>query len=207
MKVKKRLFTSKGYALIAVIASVFIIVTVIKILTPSQDLYHFFIRLFALWGYMFMAIAVCITPFLKEVMRTFGKPFLKIHHFFAYIGICLITLHPVLLLMQTMDIKILLPNFSSWQQFWIFAGRPAIIILYIALIGIWLRKKIRHWRIIHALMHLVLLMGFVHGLLIGTDFTNRAIVFIFSIIYGLTVISFLIKRLNKYRILRNKKIT
>src|SRR3989337_762409 len=54
-----------------------------------------FVRLFALYGYLFLSVATLTTPFLREVTQIFGKPFLAVHHAFSAFGIAFITLHPV----------------------------------------------------------------------------------------------------------------
>ncbi len=177
----------------------FAAVTAIMLLIPPLDLYLFSVRLLAIWGYLFMAIAAIMTPYLKQITKNFGRPFLKVHHSFAYTGFFLITAHPVLQAINNRDLSIFLPDFSSWFLFWALAGRPALIILFIALIGVLLRKKIKFWRILHALMFLMLLMGLVHGVLIGTDFANRAILILFYILFALVVFSFVLKRIQKYR--------
>jgi DMSO/TMAO reductase YedYZ heme-binding membrane subunit len=53
------------------------------------------------------------------------------------------------------------------------------------------------WRPIHALMYFVLLLGFVHGVIIGTDFANLGILIIYSILFGATVLGFIYKRIQQ----------
>ena len=196
--------TSKGYLVLTVIILLFISITTLLLLNTPSASFYLFIRLFALWGYTFLAIATILTPFLKETGRIFGRPFIKIHHIFAFTGLGLITLHPVSYSIETMSASVFKPVFDSWSGFWVNAGRPAIIILYLALIAVLLRKKIKPWRIIHSLMYIVLLMGFVHGNLVGTDFTNTGILIIFSILFGLAIITFVAKRIQIYRIRKRK---
>lgn len=205
MSTKNTGINRQGYIILIILGLIFGIITLLKVLTPSTSLYHFFIRLFALWGYAALAIATIMTPFLKEITKIFGKPFIKIHHLCAYTGVIFITLHPVLSAIQTMDLTVFLPNFDSWIQFWTLAGRPALILLYIGLIGVLLRKKIKSWRIIHILMYPMLLMGFIHGFLYGTDFANVGIMIIFSILFGLAMVSFIVKRLQRYKLQQKQK--
>ncbi len=192
--------TSKGYLVLTGIVLLFTAITVLFILDALPASLHLVVRLFALWGYTFLAIATILTPFLKETVKIFGRPFIKIHHIFAFAGLGLITLHPISYSIEAMSASVFIPVFDSWSGFWANAGRLAIIVLYIALIAILLRKKIKPWRIIHALMYIVLLMGFVHGNIVGTDFTSTGILIIFSILFGLSVITFVAKRVQKYRL-------
>ncbi len=202
MEEKKNKPSFLGYVFIILVVALFTAVTMIMLFIPPLGLYLFTVRLLGIWGYLFMAIAAIMTPYLKQVTKNLGKPFLKVHHIFAYAGIALIVAHPLLQAIYRADYSIFLPDFSSWLIFWGLAGRPALILLFIALIGVLLRKKIRFWRILHVLMYIMLLMGLVHGILIGTDFANRAILVLFYILFACVTFSFILKRIQKYRSLK-----
>jgi hypothetical protein len=205
METKK--ITKKGFAVLIFTGIIFIAVPALQAVFFIYGTLNFFIRLFALWGYLFMAIAAMMSPFIKEINQFFGRPFIKIHHIFAFAGLCLITLHPVLFAIYSSTTTVFVPIFSSWYDFWLFAGRPSLIILYIALIAILFRRKIKPWRIIHALMHLMLLLGFVHGVLIGTDFAVKAVLIIYSVLFAGVIASFTLKRLQLYKkSIKNKRI-
>ncbi len=203
MKTKR--ITKKGIVVLFFTLSIFIAVAVLQAFISAHNILNFFIRFFGLWGYLSMAIAAIMTPFLKEINQMFGRPFLIIHHIFAYAGLFLITLHPIFFAIYSSTIDVFIPDFSSWYNFWLTAGRPSLIVLYIALIAILLRRKIKPWRIIHALMHLMLLLGFIHAILIGTDFNSKAILVIYSVVFAAVIVSFIIKRLQLYRNLIKKK--
>ena len=145
-----------------------------------------------------------MTPFLKEIYKNLGKPFIKIHHIFAFIGLGLISLHPIFFSILAKTATVFIPVFLTWYDFWVFAGRPALLVLYIALIGVLLRKRIKAWRAIHVLMHVMLLFGFVHAILIGTDFANIFVFVIYSILYAAAVAAFIIKRIQLYKTLKRK---
>src|SRR3990172_12350310 len=125
---------------------------------------HVLTRLFGLYGFLFLSVATLITPFLKEVTLAFGKTFLKVHHAFSAIGIIFITLHPVFNAVDRLSFSVFLPRFDSWELFWMLAGRPAFIILYVAIAAASLRRAApRYWRFFHALMYVVLLFRIVHA--------------------------------------------
>lgn len=146
-------------------------------------------------------MATLITPFLKEVTQVFGKPFLRIHHAFSILGIVCITLHPVFNAVQRLSLSVFVPRFDSWETFWRLAGRPAFIILYIALLAAILRAKApKYWRPFHALMYVALLFGIVHANLIGDDFENLGIMIIFNALFLLSIASFALKRYKNYRV-------
>jgi DMSO/TMAO reductase YedYZ heme-binding membrane subunit len=201
---KQNQISQNGMIILTGIGLLFLVVTIIKITISPTSAYQFFIRLFGLWGFIALAIATIMTPFLKEIGKTFGKPFLKMHHLFGIGGLILITLHPVTLAIQRMNLAIFLPDFSSWYQFWLLGGRPALILLYIALIGVVLRKKIKVWRGIHTLMYLMLFIGYVHGILIGTDFQNVGIVIIFSLLMAASIGALILKRIQLHQLAKKR---
>jgi len=128
---------------------------------------------------------------------------LKVHHTFSAFGIALITLHPVFNAVQRLSLTVFVPNFGSWERFWMLAGRPALIILYIGLLAVFLRRKIpRYWRPFHALMYVVLFFGIVHASLIGDDFANVGIMLIFDALFVASIGAFVYKRYANYRIRR-----
>jgi len=161
---------------------------------------HMLMRLSALYGYLFLGIATMTTPFLKEVTQFFGKPFLTIHHVFSVFGIALITLHPISNAIQRGTLAVFVPNFNSWHGFWALAGRPAFIIIYVAVFAALLRTKaLNYWRPFHALMYVALFFGIVHGNLIGEDFRNPWIMLIFDALFALSLTSFVVKRYRNYQ--------
>ena len=82
-----------------------------------------------------------------------------------------------------------------------FAGRPAFIILYIALFAAVLRTKTpKYWRPFHALMYVVLLFGIVHANLIGDDFENLGIMIIFNALFLMSIASFALKRYRNHQL-------
>ncbi len=95
-----------------------------------------------------------------------------------------------------MDPTVFLPVVSSWMGFWIMAGPPALILLYVALVAVLLRMKIvKYWRYLHALMYLVLTFGIIHADLIQADFVESPVLLaLYNILYVLVVFTFVIKR-------------
>jgi len=186
--------------LLGVIALSVIIALLVLPIADEGDSIHLLVRLSGLYGYMFLGVATLITPFLKEVTQAFGKPFLRVHHAFSILGIVFITLHPVFNAVQRLSLSVFVPRFDSWDLFWRLAGRPAFIILYIALFAAILRAKApKYWRPFHALMYVVLLFGIVHANLIGDDFKNLGIMIIFNALFLVSIASFALKRYKNYR--------
>ena len=159
------------------------------------------IRFLSLYGFLFLGIAALTTPFLAEITLSFGKPFIRVHHAFAAIGLVLITLHPVVYAVQRMSLDVFVPRFDSWVVFWALAGRPALYLLYVGVGGALLRMKIpRHWRIFHALIYVVLFFGIVHGNLLGEDFANLGIKLTLDGLFVASLGGLVYKRYKIYRV-------
>jgi predicted ferric reductase len=167
------------------------------------DLTRLAVRFFGLYGYLFLSTAVLLTPFLREVTQAFGRPFLKVHHIFAVLGVVFITLHPVFNAIEFLSLSVFVPRFDSWNRFWLLAGRPAFILIYVAVFAAFLRAKApKYWRAFHALMYVVLFFGIVHANLIGHDFLNLGIMLIFNALFIATLAGFAFKRYRNYQLKR-----
>jgi predicted ferric reductase len=165
----------------------------------EEELARLAVRFFGLYGFLFLSVATLVTPFLREVTQAFGRPFLKVHHSFSILGIVFITLHPVFNAIERLSLSVFVPRFDSWNLFWLLAGRPAFIILYVAVFAAVLRAKApKYWRAFHALMYVVLLFGIVHANLIGDDFQNLGIMIIFNALFLVSLASFALKRYRNY---------
>ena len=159
------------------------------------------VRLFALNGFIALSIAAIMSAFLKEITLFFKKPFTRVHHYFAAVGLVLITLHPVMLAVQFLNLSVFLPNLNSLYLFMFYGGRQALIIIYIAFVAVLLRRKMMaYWRPFHALMYVALFFGIVHANLSGTDFGNLAILIVFNGLFAGTLVAFGLKRWQFYRI-------
>jgi DMSO/TMAO reductase YedYZ heme-binding membrane subunit len=159
------------------------------------------VRFFGLYGFLFLGVATLTTPFLREVTQAFGKPFLKVHHVFSILGVVFITLHPVFNAIERLSLSVFVPDLGD--RFWMFAGRPAFIILYVAVLAAVLRAKApKYWRAFHALMYVVLLFGIVHANLIGNDFENLGIMLIFNALFIASLAGFAVKRYRSYQLKR-----
>lgn len=186
---QKRGVTTPGILLLLVFVLIYSMIVMVLLL-DYLDLHNFFIRLGALIGLTSMSLATLLASDLKFVFKNFGKPFMKIHHIFAILGLIFITVHPVVFAISQMAITVFAPRFDSWIIFWELAGRPAFYLIYLGTIAALLRRKIKNsWRYLHLLNYVVLIFGYVHGVLIGTDFRNPLIFILFT---GLVLLSLIV---------------
>jgi predicted ferric reductase len=171
------------------------------------NVFDFSVRLFALNGFLALSVATVTTAFLREITLFLKKPFLRIHHYFAAAGLVLITLHPIALAIQTASAAVFLPNLESPYLFLFYGGRQALIIIYIALAAVLIRKKIfAYWRTFHALMYVALFFGIIHANFSGSDFLQNIFIMItFNALFAITIIAFGLKRLRIYRMKEKRK--
>jgi len=194
--------TRKGVALALLIALLFVAVGFVAL---SSTLYYasplgVLIRVCGLYGFLMIALALMLTSSPAWVFHTFGAPFLRVHHFFAAFGIALITVHPVSFAVLAMTPRVFIPTFQSWIDFWINAGSVALILLYIAVIAVLLRKRLPGWRYLHAMMYLVLFFAVVHANIIGTDFLNPFIRVAYDAVFVGVILVFAVSLRKKFRI-------
>jgi hypothetical protein len=183
-----------------------LVISLIAFTLTSSNSYNLAVRLFALNGFIALSIATILTAFLKEVTLFFKKPFTRIHHYFAAVGLVLITLHPIVLAIQMVNLGVFLPNLNSLYLFLFFGGRQALIIIYIAVAAVLLRRKIMaYWRPFHALMYLALFFAIVHADLSGTDFKNWVILLVFNGLFVAALAAFAWKRWQFHRMKTRRK--
>ena len=172
------------------IVLLYAVVILSVLLQAGPSFYLDIVRLGALIGYVSVFISTMLTNYIREVRDIFGRPFMRVHHWFGALGLIFMTLHPVVYSIYAASLLVFIPDFSSWYSFWSLAGRQALYIAYIATATALLRTRIpKYWRYLHGLMYVVLVFAFVHGLLIGTDLANPliAILFLSMLILALAV--------------------
>jgi predicted ferric reductase len=172
--------TKTGYILSGAILLLFAVVNALALSTPSDSPAGLAVRLCALNGYLALAIAAIMTPFLLPVARAFGRPFLRVHHSVSWFAIALITLHPVAIGIMRANPLVFIP--SATAPLMINLGRVALILLYIGLVGSLLRTRVKQWRYLHVLMYLVLFIGIIHANSLGTDMEIVAIRAIYNLL-------------------------
>lgn len=131
---------------------------------------------------------------------------MRIHHYFAAFGLTLITLHPIVLAIALLNPAVFIPSVGSFYAFMVNGGRQALIIIYIALVAVLIRRRIvAYWRPIHALMYVALFFGIVHANLTGRDFDNIFILIAFNALFAASIAAFVLKRYQMYKLKRRLK--
>jgi ABC-type polysaccharide/polyol phosphate export permease len=124
-----------------------------------------------LLGYLSVFLAIIASAYTRQLVRFFGRPFVKTHHILTVTGLVLIVLHPLGVAWDYRSLGVFVPRFDSWIVFVKWGGRVAWYLIGIASLAAVLRASLRQqWRTIHMLNYLAFLLATTHAILLGTDF-------------------------------------
>ena len=132
-------------------------------------------RVAALLGYLLILVAVLSSAFVRPLIKTFGRPFVLLHHIVSYSGLGIIFLHPILIAIVYGDLAIVLPRFDSLSNFFRYGGSPAFELLLLAVLAALLRKRLKSaWQIVHMLTYVAFILGTVHATTVGATDVQAA---------------------------------
>ncbi len=148
--------------------AVLVLVIILLLLTPPPTAINAIARGAALMGYFAIWLAIVSSYYMRQLVKFFGQPFIKVHHAVSIGGLVWITIHPLAVALEYGTWWVFVPDFSSWATFWRLAGRPAWYLLAIGTLVAVLRKAIgQSWRALHWLMYLAFILGTVHGVMMN----------------------------------------
>ncbi len=204
---RKRKMHNLGHVFLALGGLVFILVTaMLFVVKPPEQFYGFALRFTGLWGFIFMALAAIMIPYLRGIKKNFGISFIRMHYILSYFGLAFTFIHSILPAIQRADITAILPDFSSWSGFWrLGAGEVAFLLMIIAAIGIFLKPKIRPWRVIHGLMYPMLLLSLVHATVVGSTMESMLVLTIFYVLFALVILAFILKRIRQQKLKKMRR--
>ena len=134
---------------------------------------NWFTRGAALLGYLAIFLSIISSSAMRQLVRFFGRPFVRVHHILSVTGLILITLHPLGVAWSSASLRVFLPRFGSWLAFLQWGGPPAWYLIHIGSLAAVRRQSIsRNWRTVHLLNYAASLLGTIHATLIGTDFQS-----------------------------------
>jgi sulfoxide reductase heme-binding subunit YedZ len=162
-------------ALVLIILIPLALVAVVLTANPSDYMLHTAIRTAAMLGYMYVFFACLSSAFVQEMTRRFGRPYLKIHHTLATVGLTLLTIHGAAVAWDSQSIAVLLPRFQSPEGFLSWGGPPAYWLIWIAVAAAAARLSIgARWRVLHWLNYIAFMLATAHALMIGSDLEHAA---------------------------------
>lgn len=183
-----------GLVLIGILALAIVIVLVTG--QPGEPLA--LMRILAFMAYLLAYVSILGVLFNQELIRLFGRMFIKVHHVMTVAALSFMILHPLFVLLGGYPLYYLLPDFTSLFNAFARNGPTALVLFAIASAAAVIRATIKHsWRQVHWLVYLAFVVVSVHAVLLGANLQTL----IPRVIIGLMVISiivvYVIKRLPK----------
>ena len=152
------------------------------------------IRTAGLMGYLCVFSAILSSAYVKQLVRFFGRSFVKVHHVVAISGLVLIVLHPLVVAWRLLSPRFLIPSTQSWYVFFAYGGSVAWYLIGVAVLIAFLRKRFgKHWKLLHMLNYVAFWLVTVHGWLIGTNVQGPVMRVIFALL-ALIVLWVLVQR-------------
>jgi len=177
-------------------AAVLALVIVILAIQPPPTPIYWIIRGAALLGYLTIFVAILSSAYMPQLVRFFGRPFVKVHHVASITALVAMMVHPLSLAWENGTLSVFVPRFDSLRVFLTFAGRVVWPLVGIAALAAWLRKPIgKNWRVIHYLNYLAFWLVTAHASLIGSNFQSLAMRVIAVVLALVTVAVLIQKRL------------
>lgn len=162
---------------LALVGAVILAITILlNVLVPYGNWLDYLIRGAALFAYQTLFVVILSTPYLREMVRFFGRPFIKVHHIATITALVLIILHPIGVAFRYGSAGVFVPTVSSISQFLANGGRADWYLLGIAALAAVTRNKwAKGWRTVHWLAYVAFLLITVHGLLLGSNLQFPAV--------------------------------
>ena len=161
----------RTWILIVVGSAIVVLIGGLVALQPNIKLLTWVVRTCALVGYVSVFLAAVSSPYMRQLVRFFGRPFVKVHHVAAVAGLVAIVVHPLAVALNSGSLNVLVPVVSSWKAFLTWGGRVAVYLIGLAALAALLRTRYRQaWRFVHMLNYIAFLLVTVHAILLGSDF-------------------------------------
>lgn len=170
-------------------------------LQPAGTPLDWGIRAAAMLGLLAVFLTAISSVYMRELYHLLGRPFIKVHHGVAIVGLVLITLHPIGVAIRSSDPLVFIPDLASVRAFFALGGRPAWYLFGVASLAALFRTTIRRrWRVIHLLNYVGFWLATVHALMLGTDF-RRPVMTTVGVALALALAgAFVHKRLQRWRV-------
>jgi sulfoxide reductase heme-binding subunit YedZ len=156
------------------------------------------VRTFALLGYLCVFVAAVSALYMRELVRFFGRPFVKTHHAVTVTGLVLLGLHG-LIVAVSFGPNVLIPKLGSLRLFFTWGGPVALYLIGVASLAALLRSSSlrKQWRYLHWLNYLAFLLATTHAILLGSEFRPAAMKAIPILLALALVAAFVLKRLQR----------
>ena len=157
-------------------------------------------RTAALLGYLSVFLAAASALYMRELVRFFGRSFVKTHHNVTVTGLVLLGLHG-LVGVVTLGLRVLVPNLGSVRLFFTWGGPIALYLIGIAsLTALWRSALRQQWRYLHWLNYLAFFLATTHAILLGSEFRSAAMRAIPILLALALAAAFVLKRRQQARL-------
>jgi DMSO/TMAO reductase YedYZ heme-binding membrane subunit len=185
---------SRMWVLAAGAAAMLALVVVLQASQGGGDAKRWVIRTAGLMGYFCVFAAILSSAYVVQLVRFFGRSFVKVHHAVSIAGLILISVHPLVVSISVLNHQVLMPSTQSWYSFFAYGGSVAWYLIGAAALIAAMRKRIgKPWKLLHALNYVAFWLATVHGWLVGTNVQGPVVRVIFALL-ALTVLWVLVQR-------------
>lgn len=175
----------------------------VQIAAPGPGWQYWLVRGLALSAYQLVFLATLSTANLPALAKLFGRPFIKVHHVATISAFVAMVLHPLGYAFVTGSFDSLVPRAASVYDFFLWAGRPALVLFLVAVITGALRLTFKKsWRTFHFAVYLGFLLATVHANLIGASFASLPVRIVSWIFAAVATVVFVRKRLQRRKAAR-----
>jgi DMSO/TMAO reductase YedYZ heme-binding membrane subunit len=156
------------------------------------------IRTFALVGYLCVFVAAVSALYMRELVKLFGRPFVKTHHTVTITGLVLLALHGLIGALS-LGANVLVPKFGSLRLFFTWGGPVALYLIGIASLAALFRRSSlkKQWRYVHWLNYIAFLLATTHAIFLGSEFRAPAMKVVPIVLALALVAAFVLKRLQR----------
>ena len=176
----------------------------VQLASPIEGWQYWLVRSLALSAYLFVFLAALSSASLPTVARTFGRPFVGVHHVATFAAFAAMVAHPFAYSLAVAgSLAPFVPRASSVLEFFQWAGRPALLLFIVAVIAGLLRLSFKKgWRYFHLVTYLAFILATVHANLLGTTLQIPAVRVASWLMAAVATIVFVRKRLQRRKLSR-----
>jgi sulfoxide reductase heme-binding subunit YedZ len=171
----------------------------VQLASPVEGWQYVLVRSLALSGYLLVFLAALSSASLPAMAKTFGRPFIGVHHVAAIAGFVAMFAHPFAYALSVGSLEIFVPRADSVVEFFRWGGRPALVLFLVAVVAALLRLAFKkRWRSFHLAVYLGFLLATVHANLIGTTFLASPVLRVVSwVMAAAATVVFVRKRIQR----------
>ena len=167
--------------LLLVVPAVVGVSLLVQLVSPVAWWQIVLVRSLALSGYQLVFLAALSSASLPAMAKTFGRPFVAVHHVATIAGFVAMLAHPFAYALSVGSLEIFIPRADSVVDFFRWGGRPALFLFLVAVVAALLRLAFKKgWRSFHLAVYLAFILVTVHANLIGTTFLASPVVRVVS---------------------------